>query len=90
MYGRSADSGGEKEELTTYIKELTAELKKEYAVSDAGITIDCAFGEKGEASILSYTAMARVIFYLRHVPNGVQHMSTVMLGAGGDLIGPCI
>ena len=36
-----------KEELTTYIKELTAELKKEYAVSDAGITIDCAFGEKG-------------------------------------------
>lgn len=28
MYGRSADSGGEKEELTTYIKELTAELKK--------------------------------------------------------------
>ena len=69
-----------KEELTTYIKELTAELKKEYAVSDAGITIDCAFGEKGEASILSYTAMARVIFYLRHVPNGVQHMSTVMPG----------
>ena len=49
-------------------------------VSDAGITIDCAFGEKGEASILSYTAMARVIFYLRHVPNGVQHMSTVMPG----------
>ena len=44
------------------------------------ITIDCAFGEKGEASILSYTAMARVIFYLRHVPNGVQHMSTVMPG----------
>ena len=69
-----------KEEFTTYIKELTAELKKEYAVSDAGITIDCAFGEKGEASILSYTAMARVIFYLRHVPNGVQHMSTVMPG----------
>lgn len=69
-----------KEKLTTYIKELTAELKKEYAVSDAGITIDCAFGEKGEASILSYTAMARVIFYLRHVPNGVQHMSTVMPG----------
>ena len=24
--------------------------------------------------------MARVIFYLRHVPNGVQHMSTVMPG----------
>ena len=34
----------------------------------------------GEYDVLSYSSMTKVIFYLRNVPNGVQHMSMVMPG----------
>lgn len=63
---------------------LTAELetifKKEFAASDADVRIDVETGEETEAEILSPNAMTRVIFYLRNVPDGVQHMSRVMPG----------
>ena len=69
-----------KDELVGYVKELEACLKNEFAASDAGISIATEAGQEKEAQILSYNAMARVIFYLRNVPNGVQHMSRVMPG----------
>ncbi len=62
------------------VNELSDLLKKEYVASDAGVRIDCAVGEEKEARILSFGAMTRVIFYLRNVPDGVQHMSRVMPG----------
>ena len=67
-------------EFAECIKEIESVLKKEFESSDAGICILTEFTEEKEAQILSYTAMARVIFYLRNVPNGVQHMSRVMPG----------
>lgn len=69
-----------KEELAEYLKEMEIVLKKEFEASDSGICIVTEYGEEKEAQILSYNAMARVIFYLRNVPDGVQHMSRVMLG----------
>lgn len=69
-----------KEEFVSYIKSVETELKKEFATSDAGICLASAFDGKKQAEILSYSAMARVIFYLRNVPNGVQHMSQIMPG----------
>lgn len=60
--------------------ELERILKKEFAVSDADVRIDVETGEETEAEILSPNAMTRVIFYLRNVPDGVQHMSRVMPG----------
>lgn len=69
-----------KEEFVSYVKSVETELKKEFAASDAGICLASAFGGKKQAEILSYSAMARVIFYLRNVPNGVQHMSQIMPG----------
>lgn len=68
------------EECKDYLTGLSAVLKKEYAVSDPGISIESEFGEETETDILSYTSMTKVLFYLRSVPDGVQHMSTVMRG----------
>lgn len=70
----------QQEEFAGYIKEIEAVLQKEFAASDAGICVVTEFGAEKEVQILSYNAMARVIFYLRNVPNGVQHMSRVMPG----------
>lgn len=69
-----------KNDFITFTAQLETVLKKEFAVSDAGVRIDVKTGEETEAAILSYTAMTRVIFYLRNVPNGVCHMSRVMPG----------
>lgn len=67
-------------ELEEYLSELNAVLAKEYAVSDADIRIECKKEQEEELSILSYTSMSKVVFYLRNVPNGVQNMSRVMPG----------
>ena len=69
-----------KEEFLTYLEELTGVLRREYAASDAGIQITAEEGGVQEAQILSYASMSKVLFYLRQVPDGVQHMSRVMPG----------
>ncbi len=55
-------------------------FEKEYAASDANIHITSADLGEQEAQILSFSSMSKVLFYLRQVPNGVQHMSRVMPG----------
>ncbi len=69
-----------KEEFLAYLEELTGVLRREYAASDAGIQITAEEGGVQEAQILSYASMSKVLFYLRQVPDGVQHMSRVMPG----------
>ncbi len=69
-----------KEEFLAYLEELTGVLRREYAVSDAGIQITAEEGGVQEAQILSYASISKVLFYLRQVPDGVQHMSRVMPG----------
>lgn len=69
-----------KEEFLAYLEELTGVLRREYAASDAGIQITAEEGDVQEAQILSYASMSKVLFYLRQVPDGVQHMSRVMSG----------
>lgn len=69
-----------KGEFLSYLSELEGILRREFAASDRGICVlHEVCGEK-EAKILSYRAMAKVIFYLRNVPNGVLHTSRVMPG----------
>lgn len=69
-----------KDEFLVYIAEIEKVLKNEFAASDAGISVKAVVGDEKEAQILSYNSMSKVIFYLRQVPNGVQHMSRVMPG----------
>lgn len=69
-----------KDECFAYLAEIEKVLKNEFSSSDAGICVNAVAGEEKEAQILSYNSMSKVIFYLRQVPNGVQHMSRVMPG----------
>lgn len=72
---------GEKlEEFRSLLADLEKTLKKEYCAADPGITVAVEEEGEKELSILSYSSMTKVIFYLRNVPNGVQHMSRVMPG----------
>lgn len=70
----------EMKEFETALAEITSVLQKEFQSSDAGLIIEKNdLGEK-EVSILDYASFARVLFYLRNMPNGVQNMSVVMPG----------
>lgn len=59
---------------------LDIELKKEFMTADPSVCIEFEDLGKKEESILDFDSVSRVIFYLRSVPNGVQHMSQVMHG----------
>ena len=59
---------------------LDIELKKEFMTADPSVCIEFEDLGKREESILDFGSVSRVIFYLRSVPNGVQHMSQVMHG----------
>lgn len=59
---------------------LDIELKKEFMTADPSVRIEFEDLGKKEESILDFGSVSRVIFYLRSVPNGVQHMSQVMHG----------
>ena len=59
---------------------LDIELKKEFMTADPSVCIEFEDLGKKEESILDFGSVSRVTFYLRSVPNGVQHMSQVMHG----------
>lgn len=61
-------------------EKLDIELKKEFMTADPSVCIEFEDLGKKEESILDFGSVSRVIFYLRSVPNGVQHMSQVMHG----------
>lgn len=64
----------------TYIEEITAILKKEYETQEPSLTVSVDILDEKEYKALSATAMQKVLFYLRNVPNGVQHMSMNIKG----------
>lgn len=72
------------EEQAATLKDIVASLNKvlanEFMASDAGVNVVVTELGTKEAAILSVASMAKVIFYLRNVPNGVQNMSRVMPG----------
>ena len=59
---------------------LDIELKKEFMTADPSVRIEFEDLGKKEENILDFGSVSRVTFYLRSVPNGVQHMSQVMHG----------
>lgn len=67
-------------ELNDIVTSFNTILAKEYAASDKDVCIKVTEKEEQEAEILTVASMAKVIFYLRNVPNGVQHMSRIMPG----------
>lgn len=61
--------------LKDYACRLTAELRKEYSGSDAGISVSVEFQEETQIGVLHPVSQEKVLFYLMNVPNGVQKMS---------------
>ena len=61
--------------LKDYACRLTAELRKEYSGSDAGISVSVEFQEETQNGVLHPVSQEKVLFYLMNVPNGVQKMS---------------
>jgi hypothetical protein len=55
-------------------------LKKELVETDPGVQVLIEEQGNAEAEILDYHSVSRVIFYLRNVPNGIQHMSQLLNG----------
>lgn len=66
--------------MTAILEQLKPVLANEFMASDKDVTI--VYEAKGEqtAPVLSVASQTKVIFYLRNVPNGVQHMSRIMPG----------
>lgn len=65
----------QKKDFEQLLQEMNETLQKEYAASDKGIELTfCCNGEK-QAKILGYRAQTGVLFFLRNMPNGIQHMS---------------
>jgi len=66
--------------MTGILEQLKPVLANEFMASDKDVTI--VYEEKGEqnAAVLSVASQTKVLFYLRNVPNGVQHMSRIMPG----------
>lgn len=48
--------------------------------TDPGVQVLIEEQGNAEAEILDYHSVSRVIFYLRNVPNGIQHMSQLLNG----------
>lgn len=69
------ESEQSEQELYAQIKVLEQDLKKEYRISDPQITIQCQKVEQGKKSVLHSSSATKVLFLLRMMPNGVQHMS---------------
>lgn len=67
-------------EVLALVKKYEADLKKEYHTSDPDICITCTKKEKTTAQVLDRASFAKVLFLLRNLPNGVQHMSMELPG----------
>lgn len=67
-------------ELCGKLQTLEQKLQKEFQVSDPDITLSCQKLANGKLSVLHGTAITKVLFFLRTMPNGIQHMSMDIAG----------
>lgn len=62
-------------ELAEILKEYEADLKKEYHISDPEVSVLYTKKNQETKEALDRSSFAKVIFMLRNLPCGVQHMS---------------
>lgn len=67
-------------ELCARVESLEKELKKEFKSSDADIAITCKKLDQGKKSVLHASTASKILFFLRMMPNGIQHMSMDIAG----------
>lgn len=66
--------------ICEYIQEINEVFKKELAETDSDVQVLVEKQGVVEAEMLDYNSVSRVLFYLRNVPNGIQHMSQQLNG----------
>lgn len=69
------ESEQSEQELFAQVESLEQELKKEYRIADPQIAIQCQKMGQEKKSVLHSSFAAKVLFFLRMMPNGVQNMS---------------
>lgn len=62
------------------IMSLNNILLKEFLLTDKDVTVEFSFGDVTECNMLDFASVQKVIYFLRTVPNGVLHMSSIMQG----------
>ena len=66
--------------LEEILESLKPILANEFMASDKDVTIIYEANGEQTKAVLTVPAQTKVLFYLRNVPNGVQHMSRIMPG----------
>lgn len=67
-------------ELLEFAKQYEKELKKEYQISDPEVAVSVSKTGKRSAEALDYISFTKILFMLRNLPCGVQHMSMAIPG----------
>lgn len=68
----SEDAG---KDLCGNLQALEQKLRKEFQSSDPNITISCEKKQQGKSLVLHGSTASKILFFLRMMPNGIQHMS---------------
>ena len=68
----SEDAG---KDLCDNLQDLEQRLRKEFQSSDPNITISCQKIQEGKSFVLHGSTASKILFFLRMMPNGIQHMS---------------
>lgn len=66
--------------LELHTGEITKILQKEYAATEPKLAVLTELQEIKTCDILDASSAQRILFYLRNVPNGIQHMSANLKG----------
>ena len=74
------DSQSQEQELYSQIEELEQNLKKEFRASDPDISLQCRKLGEGKRQMLHSSSATKILFFLRNMPNGIQHMSMDIKG----------
>ncbi len=70
----------DKKTFDSHIEEITKILQKEYAATEPKLFVSTSLQEVSVCDVLDASSMQRILFYLRNVPNGIQHMSVNLKG----------
>lgn len=62
------------------LQEVEQVCQKELSLSDSNFKLQFEVEKETEAKILDFASLNKIIYYLRSIPNGVQHMSQAMPG----------
>ncbi|MBS6397589.1 MAG: aminoacyl-histidine dipeptidase [Clostridiales bacterium] len=71
---------GELEKVKAVCRTCDAELKAEYASTDAGVSVELTAAEEKEAQVLDAVSAQNILTMLLAVPNGIQTMSADIQG----------